>query len=122
MCSITYVKFKLARQAWRGIFGGLLPILNSRRCRLLDDKRLASQLCGLERRPSRIGAKDAISHPPGSHDDLAAAVAGLMVRMIGIRDFAPKSFHPPFVAERPHGYTSPGLRPLSRTQRATAIR
>jgi hypothetical protein len=93
-------------------FGGLLPILNSRRCRLLDDKRLASQLCGVERRPSRIGAKDAISHSPGSHEDPAAAVAGLMVRMIGIRDFAPKSFHPPFVAERPHGYTSPGLPPV----------
>jgi hypothetical protein len=73
-------------------FGGLLPILNSRRCRLLDNKRLASQLCSLERRPSRIGAKDSISHPPGSHDDCAAAVAGLMVRMIGVRDYTPKSF------------------------------
>ena len=73
-------------------FGGLLPILNSRRCRLLDNKRLASQLCSLERRPYPIGAKDSISHPPGSHDDCAAAVAGLMVRMIGVRDYTPKSF------------------------------
>ena len=34
-----------------------------------------SQICGLERRTSRAG-KDSIDHGPGSHDDLANAVAG----------------------------------------------
>jgi hypothetical protein len=34
-----------------------------------------SQLCGLERRTARSG-KDSIDHGPGSHDDLANAVAG----------------------------------------------
>ena len=90
-------------------FGSLLPILNSRRCVLLDNRRLASQLCSLERRPSRIGAKDAIGHQPGGHDDLAAAVAGLMVRMIGIRDYSPKTFLPPFIHYGPAYGSSRGL-------------
>jgi hypothetical protein len=77
-------------------FSGFLPILNSRRAQLLDHKRLAAQLCSLERRPSRIGAKDSISHPFGGHDDCAAAVAGLMVRLVGTRDYQLKSFHVPF--------------------------
>jgi hypothetical protein len=64
---------------------------------LLDHKRLAAQLCSLERRPSRIGAKDSISHPFGGHDDCAAAVAGLMVRLVGTRDYQLKSFHPPIL-------------------------
>jgi hypothetical protein len=46
-------------------FAGLIPILNSGRCRLLDNKRLAAQLCSLERRVSKVGGKDSISHPPG---------------------------------------------------------
>ena len=66
-------------------FAGLLPILTSGRTRLLDHKRLASQLCSLERRTSRIGAKDSIGHPPGGHDDLCASVAGLMVRLAAKR-------------------------------------
>ena len=66
-------------------FGGFLPILNSGRCRLLESKRLAAQLCSLERRASRVGAKDQIGHPPGGHDDLCASVAGLMVRLAGKR-------------------------------------
>ena len=66
-------------------FIGLLPILNSRRVQLLDHKRLATQLCSLERRTSRIGSKDAVGHPIGGHDDIAAAVAGLACRLIGER-------------------------------------
>jgi hypothetical protein len=66
-------------------FAGLLPILTSGRTRLLDHKRLASQLCSLERRTSRVGAKDSIGHPPGGHDDLCASVAGLMVRLAAKR-------------------------------------
>ena len=38
--------------------------------------RLAAQLCSLERRTAR-GGKDSIDHPPGGHDDLANAVAGV---------------------------------------------
>jgi hypothetical protein len=91
------VEYRHSDMTTSDYFSGFLPILNSRRARLLDHKRLAAQLCSLERRPSRIGAKDSISHPFGGHDDCAAAVAGLMVRLVGTRDFRIKSFHPPVV-------------------------
>jgi hypothetical protein len=89
------VEYRHSDKTTSDYFSGFLPILNSRRAQLLDHKRLATQLCSLERRPSRIGAKDSISHPFGGHDDLAAATAGLMVRLVGTRDFRVKNFHVP---------------------------
>jgi hypothetical protein len=58
----------------------LLPLLNGRRCSLLDHPRLVAQLCGLERRVSR-GGKDSIDHAPSpaAHDDVANAVAGALL-------------------------------------------
>jgi hypothetical protein len=77
----------------------LLPLLNSRRCELLDNTRLVTQLVNLERRTSR-GGRDSIDHSPGAHDDLANCVAGVLtaiatrqqrLRMvIGIQDYAPR--------------------------------
>jgi hypothetical protein len=55
-----------------------LPMLNSGKCRLLDNSRLVLQLCGLERRTAR-GGRDSIDHAPGSHDDVANAVAGALI-------------------------------------------
>lgn len=55
----------------------LLPALNSGRVRLLENKRLMFQLCGLERRASRTG-KDIVNHAPGGHDDLINAAAGAL--------------------------------------------
>ncbi|MEJ0096215.1 MAG: hypothetical protein WDN46_23205 [Methylocella sp.] len=77
------VTYRHSEMTTSDYFGGFLPILNSRRVQLLDHRRLAAQLCGLERRASRVGAKDSIGHPPGGHDDLAASVAGLMARIVG---------------------------------------
>jgi hypothetical protein len=57
------------------IYGSLLPLLNSRRIDLLDDKKLVAQLCGLERRTAR-GGRDSIDHGPNPHDDVANAAAG----------------------------------------------
>ena len=54
----------------------LLPLINSSRIELLDDARLINQLVGLERRTAR-GGRDFIDHPPGGHDDICNAVAGL---------------------------------------------
>jgi hypothetical protein len=53
-------------------------LLNSGKVELLDNSRLIAQLCGLERRTARSG-KDLISHPPGSHDDIATSVAGALL-------------------------------------------
>lgn len=60
------------------LYSNMLPLLNSRRCQLLDNRRLISQLHGLERRTAR-GGKDSIDHGPGQHDDLANSVAGAIV-------------------------------------------
>ena len=51
-----------------------LPLLNSGRLDLLDDDRMVNQFAALERRTSRVG-RDTVSHPRGSHDDLANAAA-----------------------------------------------
>jgi len=55
-----------------------LTVINSQRCRLLDNKRLISQLAMLERRPSKTGARDLVVHPAGAHDDIATSTAGLV--------------------------------------------
>ncbi len=52
--------------------------MNARRVELLEHPRLSAQLVGLERRTARSG-KDSIDHAPGGHDDLANAVAGVLV-------------------------------------------
>jgi hypothetical protein len=57
------------------IYKDTLPLLNSRQVELLDNKRLISQLCGLERRTARSG-NDSIDHGPNQHDDVINCVAG----------------------------------------------
>jgi hypothetical protein len=79
------IRYIEAERTTSDYFAGFLPILNSGRVSLLDHRRLAAQLCSLERRASRVGAKDQIGHPPGGHDDLCASVAGVIVRSIAIR-------------------------------------
>jgi hypothetical protein len=67
-------------EAKSDIYKELLPLLNARRCSLLDHPRLVAQLCGLERRVAR-GGKDSIDHAPSpaAHDDVANAVAGALL-------------------------------------------
>jgi hypothetical protein len=60
----------------------LLPWLNSGRVDLLDHPRSIAQICALECHTARAG-KDRIDHPPGGHDDLANAIAGLVARVGG---------------------------------------
>jgi len=60
------------------IYAAFLPLLNSGRLELLDNAKLITQLCGLERRTAR-GGKDSIDHAPNSHDDLINAAAGALV-------------------------------------------
>jgi hypothetical protein len=63
-------------------FQAYLPIITSRRSRLLDNPRIGLQFSSLERRASRIGAKDSVGHPVGGHDDICTVIAGLMVRLL----------------------------------------
>ena len=72
---ITYWPSKMVKS---DIYLNLLPLLNSNQIELLDNKRLISQLCGLERRTARSG-KDSIDHAPSGHDDLINAAAGALL-------------------------------------------
>ena len=60
------------------LYRDLLPLINSGKVRLLNNKRMIAQLVGLERRTSRAG-KDSIDHAPGGHDDVCNAVAGALI-------------------------------------------
>ncbi len=60
------------------LYLNFLPLISNGTVELLDVKRLAGQLTGLERRV-RSGGKDQITHYPGGHDDLANAAAGVCV-------------------------------------------
>ena len=79
MCGVTY---ELSEKPKNDIYRDMLPLLNSRKCQLLDDRRLIAQLHGLERRTAR-GGRDSIDHSPGGHDDIANAVAGALVLASG---------------------------------------
>ena len=77
-----HVKYEPAARPKSELYRDVLPLLNSAKVSLLDIPRLAAQLVGLERRTTRSG-RDSIDHAPGSHDDAANAVAGLLVACSG---------------------------------------
>jgi hypothetical protein len=70
------IKYEQSAKPKSDLYIDLLPLINSARIALLDAPKLISQLVGLERRTAR-GGRDSIDHGPGSHDDVANAVAGL---------------------------------------------
>jgi hypothetical protein len=72
------VMYRLAERSKSDLYVELLPLINSRRVELLDDRKAIAQLVGLERRTSRVG-KDSIDHAPGGHDDRINAIAGAVV-------------------------------------------
>ena len=72
------IEFEQSARPKSDLYHDLLPLLNARRVELLDHPRLRAQLFGLERRTARSG-RDSIDHAPKAHDDLANAVAGLLV-------------------------------------------
>lgn len=62
------------------LYAELLPLINSARIELLDNKRLFTELTNLERRTSRNG-RDSIDHAPSQHDDVINSVAGVLVHV-----------------------------------------
>jgi hypothetical protein len=76
MFSRFNIRFEQAARPKSDLYVDLLASLNSRRVDLLDNPKLISQLCALERRTARSG-RDSVDHPPGGHDDVANAVAGV---------------------------------------------
>ena len=73
--SITY---QLSEKHRSELYLNLIPVVNSRRCELPDDRRMIDELRRLERRRGRSG-KDSVDHPQyGGSDDIANAVAGVI--------------------------------------------
>ncbi len=70
------IRYDASAKPKSDLYRDLLPLINSRRVHLLDHGKLINQLTSLERRTAR-GGKDSIDHPPGAHDDIANAVAGV---------------------------------------------
>ncbi len=72
------VTYRPSERSKSELYVELLPLINSRRVELLDDRKAIAQLVGLERRTARSG-KDSIDHAPGGHDDRINAIAGALV-------------------------------------------
>jgi hypothetical protein len=107
--------YEPAVPAKSALYTGLLAMLNSARVELLDHAKLLSQLCSLERRTAR-GGRDSIDHPPGGHDDLANAVAGLVAtnNQYGAYDFSYRGFD-----DQPD--SDPAIARTERAKRAFAL-
>lgn len=74
---VTYRTATLDRSA---LYLEMLPVVNAGTVELPDDPKLLRELRGLERRRGTAG-RDRIDHRPGSHDDLANSVAGVIVEI-----------------------------------------
>ncbi len=72
------ITYALSERTKGAIYLDGLPLLNSRKVELLDNRMLVSQLVGLERRTAR-GGRDSIDHGPGGHDDVVNAAMGALL-------------------------------------------
>ena len=72
------VAYEPSERSKSELYVELLPLINSGRVSLLDDRKAIAQLVGLERRTARSG-KDSIDHAPGGNDDRINAIAGALV-------------------------------------------
>jgi len=71
------IRYDVSEMDRSALYLEFLAAINSGCVELPPDQKLARQLCALERRTGRSG-RDMIDHPPGGHDDLANACAGLV--------------------------------------------
>jgi hypothetical protein len=82
--AVNGIHYEVRDRNKSAIYSDFLPALNGKRIRLLDNQRMIGQMVSLERRTSR-GGRDSIDHAPGSHDDLANAVAGALTYALNER-------------------------------------
>lgn len=79
------IAYKLSEMTRSELYLALLPLVNSRSTEMLDaihHKRGVNQFANLERRVGHTG-KDSVDHPSGGHDDIANAIAGVLVHSGG---------------------------------------
>ncbi len=71
------IDYQVSEKPKSDIYRDVLPVLNSKRCELLDLPRLTAQLCGLERRTSRVrGALARVRRPRAARYPQGCARAG----------------------------------------------
>ena len=70
------------------IYSEMLPSLNAHKVELLDNQRLITQLCGLERRVVRGTGRESIDHGVGRHDDACNAACGALLLAVAVPSFA----------------------------------
>jgi hypothetical protein len=73
------IQYRTSEKTKSEIYQSCLPMLNSGKVELLDNKTLRQQLLGLERKTARSG-RDSIDHRPGAHDDLVNSAAGVLIK------------------------------------------
>jgi hypothetical protein len=86
------VKYEPSEDPKGALYLNFLPLINSRKVRLLGSKRLVTQLIGLERSTAR-GGRDSIDHARGGHDDVANAAAGALLAATAKRPQARVGFY-----------------------------
>jgi hypothetical protein len=110
------IQYELADQPKSDYYRDLLPLINSGNVQLINNPRLISQLCNLERRTARSG-KDSIDHTKGAHDDISNAAALAIVSASNKKRGLAGKFTREFMANvtRPGAMGSPMLRKEART-------
>lgn len=98
------ISLRPAEQNRSQLYLTLLPGLLSQSVSLVNNERLISQLCGLERRTGLAG-RTIIDHRPGSNDDVSNSVAGVVAELIAT---AP----PPEMVVGTYGFGRPNGNPL----------
>jgi hypothetical protein len=88
------IEYRPSERVKSDLYRDMLPLLNSGKVQLLDNRRLINQLHGLERRTAR-GGRDSIDHSTGRHDDAANAAAGAIV--LASAYTVPMTWHAPIV-------------------------
>lgn len=78
------ITYDIAEKPKSDLYRDFVPVVNGGQVALLDHPVLSAQLVGLERRTAR-GGRDSIDHAPGAHDDVANAVAGVVVGLAAAR-------------------------------------
>ena len=95
------VQYEASEDAKGMIYLNALPMINSGKVRLVNSKRLISQLLGLERSTAR-GGRDSIDHARGGHDDVANAAAGALINAVAKKPQARTGTYNPYGDGRIH--------------------
>ncbi len=72
------ITYKFSERDRSTVFTDALPMFVAGSVRLIDNKRLVTQLAALERKTSP-GGRDKVDHPRGQHDDAALSACGALV-------------------------------------------